>query len=125
MRANAVNLATFANALCHLNTTPLSVVVLAPCAWGESVAWQGVVSLATHNTAWRGEFGNKTKFNDTAKQAQQIRLGKRGENGVCKQNNVWRHCKFSTEKMEQYLGGGLLSLSLSLSLLALFGTPLG
>ena len=33
MRAGAVNLATFANALCHLNATPLSVV-LAPCAWG-------------------------------------------------------------------------------------------
>ena len=75
MRANAVNLATFANALCHLNATPLSVAVLAPCAWGENLAcgvawqgaflgrsgaWQGVVNLATHNTAWRGEFGNET-----------------------------------------------------------------
>ena len=48
---------------------------------------------------------------------------------------MWQHCKFSTEKMEQCLrtkqarqkwekclGGGLLSLSLSLSLLALFST---
>ena len=71
MRVGAVNLASFANVLCHLNTTPLSVAVLAPCAWGESVAWQGaflgrsgawqgVVNLATHNTAWRGEFGNET-----------------------------------------------------------------
>ena len=75
MRANAVNLAIFTNALCHLNATPLSVAVLAPCAWGENLAcggawqgvllgrngaWQGVVNLATHNTAWRGEFDNKT-----------------------------------------------------------------
>ena len=64
MKANAVNLATFANALCHLNATPLSTAVLAPCAWGENSAcggaWQGVVNLATHNTAQRGEFGNET-----------------------------------------------------------------
>ncbi len=54
MKANAVNLATFTNALCHLNATPLSVAVLAPCAWGENVV------------------------------ARQIRLGKRGEmGGVC------------------------------------------
>ena len=36
MIANAVNLASFANALCHLNTTPLSVAVLAPCVCGRS-----------------------------------------------------------------------------------------
>ena len=63
MKASAVNLATFANALCHLNATPLSVAVLAPCAWGEilarGVAWQSVVNSATHNTAWRGEFGSE------------------------------------------------------------------
>ena len=54
MKANAVNLATFTNALCHLNATPLSVAVLAPCAWGENVV------------------------------ARQIRLGKRSEmGGVC------------------------------------------
>ena len=55
MKASAVNLATFANALCHLNATPLSVAVLAPCAWGENlacgVAWQGV--LLGRNGAWR------------------------------------------------------------------------
>ena len=38
LRANAVNLATFANALCHRNATSLSVAVLAPCAWGENLA---------------------------------------------------------------------------------------
>ena len=52
--------ANYANALCHRNATPLSVAVLAPCAWGESVAWQSVVNSAKHNMAWRGEFGNET-----------------------------------------------------------------
>ena len=67
--------ANYANTLCHFNATPLSVAVLAPCAWGESVvcgvawqsvllgrngAWQGALNLATHNTAWRGEFGSET-----------------------------------------------------------------
>ena len=58
------NFAAFANALCHLNATPLSVAVLAPCACGQS---------------------------------------KQSENG----SSVW---------------AGDFSLSLSLSLLALFGT---
>ena len=48
MRAN---FATFANALYHLNATPLSVAVLALCAWGENLV------------------------------ARQIQLGKRGEMG--------------------------------------------
>ena len=48
MRAN---FAAFANALCHLNATPLSVAVLAPCAWGKNLV------------------------------ARQIQCGKRGENG--------------------------------------------
>ena len=43
--------ANYANALCHLNATPLSVAVLAPCAWGENLV------------------------------ARQIRLGKCGEMG--------------------------------------------
>ena len=74
------NFATFANALCHLNATPLSVAVLAPCVWGENlacgVAWQrvlnsaelGVASLATKRQS-------VAKFNGTAKQAQQIQCG--------------------------------------------------
>ena len=46
--------ANYANALCHRNATPLSVAVLAPCAWGENLV------------------------------ARQIRLGKCGEiGGVC------------------------------------------
>ena len=174
MIANAVNLASFANVLCHLDTTPLSVAVLAPCAWGENLAcggawqsvllgrngaWQGVVNLATHNTAQRGEFGNKTakrgkiqrhsnkiqrnefiktstangthsttnsiKYGEfgNANNARQIRLGKCGENGVCRQNKAWRHCKFSTETMVRCLWtkqkwgsvwAGDFSLSLSL-----------
>ena len=36
MKANAVNLATFTNALCHRNATPLSVAMLAPCACGRN-----------------------------------------------------------------------------------------
>ena len=55
MKANAVNLATFANALCHLNPTPLSVAVLVPCVWGENLAcggaWQGV--LLGCNGVWQ------------------------------------------------------------------------
>ena len=99
MKANAVNLASFANALCHFNATPLSVAVLAPYAWsknlacggawqsvllGRNGAWQGVVKLATHNTA---------------NSAWQMFAGEAGK-----------------AKMGQCLGGGLLSLSLSLSL---------
>ena len=38
MRANAVNLAIFTNALCYFNATPLSVAVLVPCAWGGNLA---------------------------------------------------------------------------------------
>ena len=111
MKANAVNLATFANVLCHLNATPLSAAVLAPCAWGGNlacgVARQSIANSATHNTAWRGKIqrhGNKIQRNEFSVAS------------VCGQNKAWRHCKFSTEKMGQCLGGGLLSLSLSLSL---------
>ena len=128
MKASAVNLATFTNALCHLNPTPLSVAVLAPCAWGGNlacgVAWQGVVNSATDSTAtnsvWQ-TFAGKTAH-DKFGWASVAKM-----DGVCRQNKAWRHCKFSTEKMWQCLGGGdlSLSLSLSLSLLALFGTPLG
>ena len=69
--------ANYANALCHLNATPLSAAVLAPCAWGENlacgVAWQSVANSATHNTAWRGEFENETaKRNATNSTMQTI-----------------------------------------------------
>ena len=120
------NFTAFENVSYHLNATPLSVAVLAPCAWGGNlvcgVAWQGIVNSAKHNTAtnsvWR-VFADKTMHGGTANSARQA-----WQNGVCRQNKAWRHYKFSTEKMEQCLGGGLLSLSLSLSLslLALFGT---
>ena len=110
MRVGAVNLASFANVLCHLNTTPLSVAVLAPCAGGENLAWQGVLNLAKHNTAWQNSMAQQSKRNEFSVAS------------VCGRNKAWRHYKFSTEKMGQCLGGGRLSLSLSLSLLALFGT---
>ena len=49
--------ANYANALCHLNPTPLSVAVLAPCAWSGKLA------------------------------TRQIRLGKCGEmGGACGRN---------------------------------------
>ena len=102
LRANAVNLVIFTNALCHFNATPLSVVVLAPCAWGENlacgVAWQGV--LLGRNSVCQGAL-NSAKRN-TANSAWQVFAGEAGK-----------------AKMGQCLGGGLLSLSLSLSLLAL------
>ena len=122
MKASAVNLATFANALCHRNATPLSVAVLAPCAWGENLAcggaWQSVVNSATDSTAtnsvWQ-TFADKTahdkfglasvaKWCLQAKQSVATRQIQHGENGAV-------------------FGRGT-SLSLSLSLLALFGTPL-
>ena len=90
MKANAVNLASFANALCHRNATPLSVAVLVPCAWGENlacgVAWQGVVNLATkrHSVA---------KWAVLTSEADKAKMGQFGR-------------------------------GTSLSLLALFGTPL-
>ena len=97
MKANAVNLATFANALCHLNATPLSVAVLAPCVWGENLV------------------------------ARQIWLGKRGEmGGACRQNKAGDTANSARRQWGSVWAGDFsLSLSLSLSLLALFGTPLG
>ena len=51
------NFAAFGNVSYHLNATPLSVAVLAPCAWGGNLV------------------------------ARQIRLGKRGEmGGACGQS---------------------------------------
>ena len=94
--------ANYANALCHRNATPLSVAVLAPCAWGENLAWQGVLNLAKHNTAWQNSMAQQSKRNEFSVAS------------VCGRNKAWRHYKFSTEKMGQCLGGGLLSLSLSL-----------
>ena len=50
-RALRANFVAFANALCHLNATPLSVAVLAPCAWSENsacgFAWQSVVKVGS------------------------------------------------------------------------------
>ena len=139
--------ANFANALCHLNATPLSVAVLAPCAWGKNLAcggaWQsvflgrngaqqGALNSTTHSTAWRGEFDNET--------AQHSKIQWHSKANTA--NSVWRafasrttHGKFGlasvakwavlvgkagTAKMGRCLGGG----DFSLSLLALFGTPL-
>ena len=148
MRANAVNLASFANALCHFNTTPLSVAVLAPCAWGEnlacSVSWQSVVNSAKRNTA-RGEFGNET--------AQHGKIQRHSKASAA--NSVWQvfaskttHGKFGLASVAKWavladktkrgdiansarrkwgsVWAGDFSLSLSLSLVArTCGTPLG
>ena len=120
--------ANYANALCHCNATPLSVAVLAPCAWSENLAcgvawqgvllgrsgvWQGTLNSAKRNTAWRGEFGNemaqqskRSKFSVASvcgqNSTRQIRLGKRGEMAVFAD-------KADKAKMEQCLGGGPLS----------------
>ena len=114
MKANAVNLATFTNALCHRNATPLSVAVLAPCAWGENlacgVAWQSALNSVKRNTAWRCEFDNETaKRGDTANSV-------RGQwSNACRRSG-------QSENGAVFGRGTSLSLSLSLSLLALFGT---
>ena len=119
-------------------------------AWGENLAcgvawqgvllgrngvWQGVVNLATHNTAWRGEFGNETaKCSKIQRHGNKIQhnefIKANTANGThSTANSAWQVLvgEAGKAKMGQCLGGGLLSLSLSLSLslLALFGTPLG
>ena len=100
--------ANYANALCHLNATPLSVAVLAPCAWGENlargVAWQSIANSAKHDTAWYGEFGNET--------AQRGKIQWHSKASTA--NSVWRVLvgEAGKAKMWQCLGGGLLSLSL-------------
>ena len=107
LRANAVNLVIFTNALCHFNATPLSVAVLAPCAWGENlacgVAWQSVVN--------------------SAKQAQRIQCGKplRAKQRTANLGlaSVAKWAVFASEAGKAKMGrclGGDFSLSLSLSL---------
>ena len=133
LRVNAVNLVIFTNALCHFNATPLSVAVLAPCAWGGNLAcggawqgvllgrngaWQGVVNLATHNTAQRGEFDNETAKRDKiqrhskAKSAWQVWRKwavLAGETDKAKMEQCLLG-EADKAKMGQCLGGGLLSL---------------
>ncbi len=109
MRAN---FATFANALCHFNATPLSVAVLAPCVWGGNlacgVAWQGIINSAKHNTAWRGEFDNETAQRNATNSIMQTAQGiilwakKRTTQQSKRANSVWQvfagkttHNKFS------------------------------
>ena len=140
---------------------------------GRNGAWQSVVNLATHNTAWCGEFDNETakrgkiqrhsnkiqhnefikaniangthsttnstKYGEfgnansakryfvcekcTTQQAQQIQCGKPLQAKQRTTNSAWQAWRngqvFAGEagkaKMGQCLGGGLLSLSLSLS----------
>ena len=152
MRVGAVNLASFANVLCHLNTTPLSVAVLAPCAWGESVAWQGALNSAKRNTAWRGEFDNETAkhskiqrhsnkiqhnefikaniANGTHSTTNSIKYGEFGNANNARQIRLGKRGEIGgvcgqSENGAVFGRGTSLSLSLSLSLLALFGTPLG
>ncbi len=80
--------ANYANALCHLNATPLSVAVLAPCAWGENlacgVAWQSVVNSTKQ--AQRIQCG-KCLWAKQRTATRQIWLGKCGEmGGACGQS---------------------------------------
>ena len=80
--------ANYANALCHLNATPLSVAVLAPCVWGENlacgVAWQSVVNSTKQ--AQRIQCG-KCLWAKQRTATRQIWLGKCGEmGGACGQS---------------------------------------
>ena len=108
--------ANYANALCHLNATPLSVAVLAPCAWGKNLAcggaWQGVVNSAMHS-AQQIQCG-KCLRTKRCTATRQIRLGKRGKMGGA--------CGRSGQSENGAVFGRRTSLSLSLSLSALFGT---
>lgn len=90
--SKALSAKSVANSACGI--TSQSVLL------GRSVAWQGALNSAKCNTAWRGEFDNKTAKRDKIQwygnkiqrnefsvasacgqnSAQQIRLGKRGEN---------------------------------------------
>ena len=108
MRANAVNLATFANVSYHLNATPLSVATLAPCAWGKNLAcggaWQGVVNSAMHS-AQQIQCG-KCLRTKRCTATRQIRLGKRGKMGGA--------CGRSGQSENWAVFGRRTSLSLSL-----------
>ena len=136
--------ANYANALCHLNATPLSAAVLAPCAWGENlacgVAWQSVANSATHNTAWRGEFENETAkrnaTNSTMQTIQSIILWakKRTTQQSKRANLVWQvfagktthgdtaNSAWQVWRIQQSENGAVFgrgtSLSLSLSLVS-------
>ena len=52
------NFAAFANALCHLNATPLSVAVLAPCAWSGNLATRQIQlgKCVKMGAVWAGDF---------------------------------------------------------------------
>ena len=105
MRAN---FAAFANALCHLNATPLSVAVLAPCAWSgnlaRGVAWQSALNSVKRNTAWRCEFDNET--------------AKRGDTANLVRGQWSNACRRSGQSENGAVFGRGTSLSLSLSLVS-------
>ena len=106
MRANFV---AFENVSYHLNATPLSVAVLAPCAWGEnlacSVSWQSVVNSAKQ--ARQIQCG-KCLWAKQRTATRQIQLGKRGEmGGVCRRSGQ------SENGGRVWAGDFSLSLSLS------------
>ena len=67
--SKALSAKSVANSACGI--TSQSVLL------GRSVVWQGVVNLATHNTAWWRVWQRNSvaKFNGTAKQARQIQHG--------------------------------------------------
>ena len=85
---------------------------------GRNGAWQGVVNLATHNTAWRSEFGNETaqrgkiQRHSKAKSAWQVWRKwavLAGETDKAKMGQCLLG-EADKAKMGQCLGGGLLSL---------------
>ena len=86
---------------------------------GRNGAWQGVVNLATHNTAWRSEFDNETAQRGTTNSTNSAtQHSKHSEFSMasttrqiqCEENGAVLVGEAGKAKMEQYLGGGLLSL---------------
>ena len=99
---------------------------------GRSGAWQGALNSAKCNTAWRSEFDNETAQRGTTNSTNSAtQHSKHSEFSMasttrqiqCEENGAVLAGEAGKAKMEQCLSG--ISLSLSLSLLALFGTPLG
>ena len=76
--------ANYTNALCHLNATPLSVAVLAPCAWSENLACGGAWQ-STANSAKQAQQIQCGEYLQAEQRTaiRQIQLGKCGENGRC------------------------------------------
>ena len=116
---------------------PLSVAMLAPCAWGENLAcgvawqgtllgrngaWQGTLNSAKRNTAWRSEFDNETAkrgkiqwHSKATNLVWQVFVGKTMHGDTA--NSAWRvwrngRCLWAKQAQQKWSSvwvGGLLS----------------